>query len=56
VRDLLTERITSDIGVPPKEVVMVAKGTVPKTSSGKLQRSLAKSRWLNGELETAGTS
>ncbi|MEZ5374230.1 MAG: AMP-binding protein [Microthrixaceae bacterium] len=54
VREELTEVVTRDIGVPPKEVVLVAKGTVPKTSSGKLQRSLAKSRWHDGELEPAG--
>ena len=51
VRSELADTVTRDIGVPPRQVVMVAKGSVPKTSSGKLQRSLAQSRWENDELE-----
>jgi fatty-acyl-CoA synthase len=40
-------------GVPPHDVVLLRAGTLPKTSSGKLQRSLAKQRYLAGELEVA---
>ena len=54
VRNDLTEAVIRDIGVPPWEVVLVQKGTVPKTSSGKLQRSLARTRWESGELEPVG--
>lgn len=37
-------------GVPPHEVILVAPGTLPKTSSGKLQRTLCKTQYLAGEL------
>jgi fatty-acyl-CoA synthase len=37
--------------VPPKDVVLVAPGTLPKTSSGKLQRSLCRQRYLGTELQ-----
>jgi hypothetical protein len=32
-------------------VVLVRPGTLPKTSSGKLQRSLCRTRYLSAELE-----
>jgi len=38
-------------GLPPSEVVLVAAGTLPKTSSGKLQRSLCRQRFLDEALE-----
>jgi hypothetical protein len=34
--------------------VLVAAGTLPKTSSGKLQRSLCKQRYLDDELGEGG--
>jgi fatty-acyl-CoA synthase len=36
----------------PKDVVLVAPGTLPKTSSGKLQRSLCRDRYLDDLLTT----
>jgi fatty-acyl-CoA synthase len=44
-------------GLPAHEVVLVPPGSLPKTSSGKLQRSLCRQRYQAGELEvvTAGT-
>ena len=41
------------IGLPVREVVLVAPGTLPKTSSGKLQRALCKQRYLAEELQLA---
>ena len=41
---------TGAVGVPPKEVVLVAPGTVPKTSSGKLQRSACRAQFVDGTL------
>ena len=46
-------RIRDAIGLPAEEVVLVAPGTLPKTSSGKLQRSLCRSRYLSAELHPA---
>ena len=40
-------------GVPPRDIVLVAPGSLPKTSSGKLQRSLCRQRYLADELEPA---
>lgn len=42
-------------GLPPRDVVLVPPGTLPKTSSGKLQRSLCRQRYQSGELVLAGT-
>jgi len=49
--------VTESVGVPPKEVVLVAPGTVPKTSSGKLQRSACRAQFGEGTLaRLAGTA
>ena len=53
VRSAVAERVRLSVGVPPKEVVLVAPGSLPKTSSGKLQRSLCKRRYLGSELQLA---
>ncbi len=49
-RRSVVERVRLAIGLPPKDVVLVAPGTLPKTSSGKLQRSLCRQRYLGDEL------
>lgn len=38
-------------GIPVKDVVMIAPGTLPKTSSGKVQRRLCKAQYAAGELK-----
>lgn len=53
VRSAVAERVRQSVGVPPREVVLVAPGSLPKTSSGKLQRSLCKRRYLESELQLA---
>jgi len=42
--------VADETGVPPREVVLVEPGTVPKTSSGKLQRSATRQAYEAGEL------
>ncbi len=44
-------RVLSTCGITPKEIILVHKGSLPKTSSGKLQRSLCKKQFRKGELE-----
>jgi fatty-acyl-CoA synthase len=44
-------RVTEAVGLPPREVMLVHAGTLPKTSSGKLQRALCKERYLAEELQ-----
>jgi fatty-acyl-CoA synthase len=46
----ISEAVTAEIGVPAREVVLVEPGSIPKTSSGKLQRSGCKRAWEQGEL------
>jgi len=51
VRAAVQARVRAVTGVPAKEVVLVAPGTIPKTSSGKLQRGLCRQRYVDGVLE-----
>lgn len=46
----VSRHVAEAVGIPPKEVVLVEPGTVPKTSSGKLQRSACKAQHAGGEL------
>lgn len=46
----IIEQVTSAIGDPPDKVVIVPPKTIPKTSSGKLQRSSTKELYLQGKL------
>jgi fatty-acyl-CoA synthase len=46
------ERVLHAVGLPAREVMLVPAGSLPKTSSGKLQRALCKERYLNEELLT----
>ena len=50
VRSDVAARVTDAIGVPPEDVVLVRPGTLPKTSSGKPQRSLCRRRYLGDDL------
>ncbi|MCU1449257.1 MAG: putative fatty-acid--CoA ligase [Acidimicrobiales bacterium] len=53
VRDAVARRVKEAVGLPAHDVVLVSPGTLPKTSSGKLQRSLARTRYLDDELQPA---
>ncbi len=48
--DAVIARVAEAVDVPPDQVVLVAPGTVPKTSSGKLRRSAARELFLSGTL------
>ena len=54
VRAEATSRSLEAVGIPCKDVVLVNPTTLPKTSSGKLQRALCKQNYLDGQLELAG--
>jgi fatty-acyl-CoA synthase len=49
-RRMVAERVVDAVGIPASDVVLVQPGTLPKTSSGKLQRSLCRDRFLASEL------
>jgi fatty-acyl-CoA synthase len=49
VREAVVGRVLDAVGLP-SEVVLVSPGSLPKTSSGKLQRSLCRARYLEANL------
>jgi fatty-acyl-CoA synthase len=51
LREAVAVRVREAVGLPPEEVVLVAPGSLPKTSSGKLQRSLCRTRYLDAALD-----
>ena len=54
IRKIIRYRVISVCGISPKEIALVQAGTLPKTSSGKLQRSLCKELYKNNKLKLAG--
>ena len=48
LRDSVVDGVCAAVGIPPLEVVLVRPGSLPKTSSGKLQRSLCKDQYRRG--------
>ena len=50
----MAERVHVGLGLSLADVVLVPHGTLPKTSSGKLQRSLCRSRYLEEGLAVVG--
>lgn len=51
IRDRIHHRALDVSGLPPRDIMLVAPGTLPKTSSGKLQRSKCKSEYLDESLQ-----
>jgi fatty-acyl-CoA synthase len=51
VREGVAGRVSDAVGIPPVDIVLVPPGTLPKTSSGKLQRSLCRDRYHDDRLE-----
>ena len=51
VRDDIARAVRESVGVRPDDVVLLQPGTLPKTSSGKLRRSLCRARYQAAELE-----
>jgi fatty-acyl-CoA synthase len=45
LHDEVVDRVCDAVGIPPLEIVFVQAGSLPKTSSGKLQRSLCKTQY-----------
>ena len=51
VREAVHHTALDVSGLPPRDVMLVRPGTLPKTSSGKLQRSKCRELYLEGALE-----
>ncbi len=56
VRQAIREQVSAIVGFPPRDITLVEPGTLPKTSSGKLQRNLCRSQYLKNELKTVESS
>ncbi len=48
IRAEVTEAVASDVGIPPDDVVLAHPGFVPKTSSGKIQRTATRRLYESG--------
>jgi acyl-CoA synthetase (AMP-forming)/AMP-acid ligase II len=47
----IREAIVIEHDIVPHEIVLLRPGALPKTTSGKIQRALARQLWLDGSLE-----
>lgn len=54
VRESIHHRTLEVCGLPPRDVMLVKPGTLPKTSSGKLQRAKCRELYLGEELDLIG--
>lgn len=50
LHDEVVARVCDAVGVPPREVVLVPAGSLPKTSSGKLQRSRCRAQYFDDAI------
>jgi acyl-CoA synthetase (AMP-forming)/AMP-acid ligase II len=48
---LIREAITNDHEIYARHIVLIRPNTLPKTTSGKIQRGLARQRWLERTLD-----
>ncbi len=55
VRHDIHHRTLEVCGLPPRDIMLVRPGTLPKTSSGKLQRAKCKEHYLAEDLELIDT-
>jgi acyl-CoA synthetase (AMP-forming)/AMP-acid ligase II len=47
----IREAIVRDHDIVPHQILLLRPGALPKTTSGKIQRTLARQLWLDGSLE-----
>lgn len=52
--EAITDNMVNALDIAPDHVVLVAPRVIPKTSSGKLQRTACKNAYLNGTLSQQG--
>jgi fatty-acyl-CoA synthase len=50
IRANIIENMSIKVGLPPDTIILVAPRTIPKTSSGKLQRSACKQAFIDGKI------
>jgi acyl-CoA synthetase (AMP-forming)/AMP-acid ligase II len=50
LKDIIREAVVDEHGIAPHRIVLIRPGQVSRTTSGKIQRSLVRQRWLAGQL------
>jgi len=50
IEQTISAEVLSTVGIKPDRILLVPPRTIPKTSSGKLQRLLCKQRYIEGTL------
>ena len=53
IRSEIHQRTLEVSGLPPRDIMLVEPGTLPKTSSGKLQRTKCRQDYLDETLPLA---
>ncbi len=48
----IREQVVGIVGFPPRDIMLVQPGTLPKTSSGKLQSTLCRSQYIKNDLKS----
>jgi acyl-CoA synthetase (AMP-forming)/AMP-acid ligase II len=56
VASAIRHAVATNSGIRTHAVVLIPKGEIPKTSSGKLQRGLTRQRYLAGDLPALAVS
>lgn len=56
IRSEIIQKTSTSLGISPDTIIFVPPLTVPKTASGKLQRSSCKQAYLSGQLTTKQSS
>ena len=54
IKDSIREAVVTEHDLALDEIILIWPGTIPKTTSGKIQRSMVRKLWLAGELDTVG--
>jgi hypothetical protein len=52
-KEIMT-RVSNDVGLPVADVVLLAPGTLPKTTSGKVQRRKTRELYADGSFSREG--
>jgi acyl-CoA synthetase (AMP-forming)/AMP-acid ligase II len=53
VADAIRKKVAEAFDILPHDVVLLRAGTIPKTSSGKVQRHLCRAQWVDGAFQRA---
>jgi len=51
IKGLIRESVTEQHELFARHIVLIRPGALPKTTSGKIQRSLARRLWLDGNFD-----